>query len=89
MKKKVLLSESELVQLIENFLTENPNPEFRTFGMDLVGKSDEEKSNERKIQYFLNIFLPRFEEIKKVHGLNFTIELLNNLATEVDEVNEE
>ena len=89
MKKKVLLSESDLVQLIENFLTENPNPEFRTFGMDLVGKSDEEKSNERKIQYFLNIFLPRFEEIKKVHGLNFTIELLNNLATEVDEVNEE
>jgi len=89
MKKKVLVSESELVQLIENFLTENPNPEFRTFGMDLVGKSDEEKSNERKIQYFLNIFLPRFEEIKQVHGLNFTIELLNNLATEVDEVNEE
>jgi hypothetical protein len=36
------LSESDLVQLIENFLTENPNPEFRTFGMDLVGKSDEE-----------------------------------------------
>ena len=89
MKKKVLLSESDLVQLIENFLTENPNPEFRTFGMDLVGKSDEEKSNERKIQYFLNIFLPRFEEIKQVHGLNFTIELLNNLAIEVDEVNED
>jgi hypothetical protein len=89
MKKKVLLSESELVQLIENFLTENPNPEFRTFGMDLVGKSNEEKSNERKIQYFLNIFLPRFEEIKQVHGLNFTIELLNNLAIEVDEVNED
>jgi hypothetical protein len=89
MKKKVLLSESELVQLIENFLTEDPNPEFRTFGMDLVGKSDEEKSNERKIQYFLNIFLPRFEEIKQVHGLNFTIELLNNLAIEVDEVNED
>jgi hypothetical protein len=89
MKKKVLLSESELVQLIENFLTEEPNPEFRTFGMDLVGKSDEEKSKERKIQYFLNIFLPRFEEIKQVHGLNFTIELLNNLAIEVDEVNED
>jgi hypothetical protein len=89
MKKKVLLSESDLVQLIENFLTENPNPEFRTFGMDLVGKSDEEKSNERKIQYFLNIFLPRFEEIKQVHGLNFTIELLNNLAVEIDEINEE
>jgi hypothetical protein len=89
MKKKVLLSESELVQLIENFLTEDPNPEFRTFGMDLVGKSDEEKSNERKIQYFLNIFSPRFEEIKQVHGLNFTIELLNNLAIEVDEVNED
>jgi hypothetical protein len=89
MKKKVLLSESELVQLIENFLTEDPNPEFRTFGMDLVGKSNEEKSNERKIQYFLNIFLPRFEEIKQVHGLNFTIELLNNLAIEVDEVNED
>ena len=89
MKKKVLLSESELVQLIENFLTEEPNPEFRTFGMELVGKSDEEKSNERKIQYFLNIFLPRFEEIKQVHGLNFTIELLNNLAIEVDEVNED
>ena len=89
MKKKVLLSESELVQLIENFLSEDPNPEFRTFGVDLVGKSDEEKSRQRKIDYFLNIFLPRFEEIKQVHGLNFTIELLNNLATEVDEVNED
>jgi len=89
MKKKVLLSESELVQLIENFLNEDPNPEFRTFGVDLVGKSDEEKSKQRKLQYFLNIFLPRFEEIKQVHGLNFTIELLNNLASEVDEVNEE
>jgi len=89
MKKKVLLSESELVQLIENFLTEEPNPEFRTFGVDLVGKSDEEKSKERMIRYFLDIFLPRFEEIKQVHGLNFTIELLNNLAIEVDEVNED
>lgn len=89
MKKKVLLSESELVQLIENFLTEEPNPEFRTFGVDLVGKSDEEKSKGRMIRYFLDIFLPRFEEIKQVHGLNFTIELLNNLAIEVDEVNED
>jgi hypothetical protein len=89
MKKKVLLSESELAQLIENFLTEDPNPEFRTFGVDLVGKSDEEKSKQRKIDYFLNIFLPRFEEIKQVHGLNFTIELLNNLAVEIDEINEE
>jgi len=89
MKRKVRISESELVKLIENFLIEDPNPEFRTFGLDLVGKSDEEKSKQRKIDYFMNIFLPRFEEIKKVHGLNFTIELLNNLAIEVDEVNEE
>jgi hypothetical protein len=57
--------------------------------MDVVGKSDEEKSRDRKIQYFMNVFLPRFEEIKQVHGLNFTIDLLNNLAVEVDEVNED
>ena len=48
-----------------------------------------EKSNQRKLNYFKNIFLPRFEEIKKIHGLNFTIELLNNIALEVDEVTED
>lgn len=89
MKKKVRISENDLVKLIEKVITEEPNPQFRTYGMDVVGKSDEEKSRDRKIQYFMNVFLPRFEEIKQVHGLNFTIDLLNNLATEVDEVNED
>ena len=89
MKKKVLLSESNLVQLIESFINEDPNPRFRSFGVDLVGKSDEEKSKDRKIDYFMQIFLPRFKEIKQVHGLDFAIELLNNLAIEIDEVNED
>jgi hypothetical protein len=89
MKKKVLLSESNLVQLIENFINEDPNPRFRSFGVDLVGKSDEEKSKDRKIDYFMQIFFPRFKEIKQVHGLDFAIELLNNLAIEIDEVNED
>ena len=88
MKTKVLISESDLVELIEKVITEEPNSEFRSYGVDLVGKSDKEKSNDRKLNYFMNIFLPRFEEIKKIHGLNFTIELLNNLAVEVDEVTE-
>lgn len=89
MKNKVRISENDLVKLIEKVITEEPNPKFRTYGMDVVGKSDEEKSRDRKIQYFMNVFLPRFEEIKQVHGLNFTIDLLNNLAVEVDEVNED
>jgi hypothetical protein len=76
MKTKVLISESDLVELIEKVITEEPN-------------SDKEKSNQRKLNYFKNIFLPRFEEIKKIHGLNFTIELLNNIALEVDEVTED
>lgn len=88
MKKKLRISENDLVKLIEKYVNEEPTPQFRTFGMDLVGKTDEEKSKQRKIDYFINIFLPRFNEIKEVHGLNFTIELLNVLATEVDEVNE-
>lgn len=88
MKKKVRISENDLVKLIEKVITEKPSSQFRTFGVDLVGKTDEEKSKQRRIDYFMNIFLPRFEEIKEVHGLNFTIELLNNLAAEVDEVNE-
>jgi hypothetical protein len=37
----------------------------------------------------MQIFLPRFKEIKQVHGLDFAIELLNNLAIEIDEVNED
>jgi hypothetical protein len=89
MKKKVLLSESDLVQLIESFINEDPNPRFRSFGVDLVGKSAEEKSKDRKIDYFMQIFFPRFKEIKQVHGLDFAIELLNNLAIEIDEVNED
>lgn len=89
MKKKVRISENDLVKLIEKVITEEPSKQFRTYGMNLVGKSDEEKSRDRKIEYFMNVFLPRFEEIKQVHGLNFTIDLLNNLAVEVDEVNED
>jgi hypothetical protein len=89
MKTKVLISESDLVELIEKVITEEPNSESKDSEMNLVGISDKEKSNQRKLNYFKNIFLPRFEEIKKIHGLNFTIELLNNIALEVDEVTED
>jgi hypothetical protein len=52
--------------------------------MDLVGKSDEEKSMEIKVDYFLNIFLPRFQQIKEVHGLELTFELIKRLAERVE-----
>jgi hypothetical protein len=52
----------------------------------MLGKSEEEKSTIRKLDYFERIFIPRFQEIKDVHGLEFVIKLLNNLAVAVDEV---
>ena len=58
----------------------------KSLGYDMIGKTEEEKSKTRKLDYFENIFLPRFQEIKEVHGLEFVIELLNNLAIGVDEV---
>lgn len=84
MKRKVRISENELVELIDKILSEDP--QRRSFGMDLRGKTPEQQSKERKIDYFTQIFLPRFQEIKEVHGLDFTIELLNSLSFLVDEI---
>jgi hypothetical protein len=84
MKNKVRISEGNLVKLIEKVINEESKTQFRTVGMDLVGKSDEEKSMEIKVDYFLNIFLPRFQQIKEVHGLELTFELIKRLAERVE-----
>ena len=84
MKNKVRISEGNLVKLIEKVINEESKTQFRTVGMDLVGKSDEEKSREIKVDYFLNIFLPRFQQIKEVHGLELTFELIKRLAERVE-----
>ena len=60
MKNKVRISEGNLVKLIEKVINEESKTQFRTVGIDLVGKSDEEKSMEIKIDYFLNIFLQSY-----------------------------
>lgn len=86
MKNKVRISEGDLVRLIEKVINEESKTQFRTVGMDLVGKSDEEKSMEIKIDYFLNIFLPRFQQIKEVHGLELTFELIKRLAERVENI---
>lgn len=86
MKNKVRISEGNLVKLIEKVINEESKTQFRTVGMDLVGKSDEEKSMEIKIDYFLNIFLPRFQQIKEVHGLELTFELIKRLAERVENI---
>jgi hypothetical protein len=86
MKNKVRISEGNLVKLIEKVINEESKTQFRTVGMDLVGKSDEEKSMEIKIDYFLNIFLPRFQQIKEVHGLELTYELIKRLAERVENI---
>jgi hypothetical protein len=86
MKNKIRISESELVELIQKILSEQPIMDKKNLGYDMIGKTEEEKSKARKLNYFENIFLPRFQEIKEVHGLEFVIELLNNLAVAVDEV---
>ena len=86
MKNKVRISEGDLVKLIEKVINEESKTQFRTVGMDLVGKSDEEKSMEIKIDYFLNIFLPRFQQIKEVHGLELTFELIKRLAERVENI---
>jgi hypothetical protein len=84
MKNKVRISEGNLVKLIEKVINEESKTQFRTVGMDLVGKSDEEKSMEIKVDYFLNIFLPRFQQIKEVHGLDLTFELIKRLAERLE-----
>ena len=86
MKNKVRISEGNLVKLIEKVINEESKTQFRTVGMDLVGKSDEEKSMEIKIDYFLNICLPRFQQIKEVHGLELTFELIKRLAERVENI---
>jgi hypothetical protein len=86
MKNKIRISESELVELIQKVLSEQPMMDRKGLGYDMIGKTEEEKSKARKLDYFENIFLPRFQKIKEVHGLEFVIELLNNLAIGVDEV---
>ena len=53
------------------------------------GPSKEEKSRKNKMDYFMNIYLPKFNDIKDTHGLEFAIGLLNELAVMVDEVEED
>jgi len=40
----------------------------------------EELSKKRKMEYFGNIFFPRFTEIRDIHGMDFTLELLEALV---------
>lgn len=86
MAQKIRISETDLVNLIEKVISEAPMSDMESFGFDSIGKTEEQKSKERKLNYFEGIFLPRFQEIKDVHGLEFVIELLNNLAISVDEI---
>jgi|688.fasta_scaffold04273_28 hypothetical protein len=86
MGNKVRISEADLVDLIEKVIKEEPMMDMNSFGFNMLGKSEEEKSTIRKLDYFERIFIPRFQEIKDVHGLEFVIKLLNNLAVAVDEV---
>lgn len=86
MGNKVRISESDLVELIEKVIKEEPMMDMNSFGVNMLGKSEEEKSTIRKLDYFQRIFIPRFQEIKDVHGLEFVIRLLNNLAITIDEV---
>lgn len=86
MGNKVRISESDLVELIEKVIKEEPMMDMNSFGVNMLGKSEEEKSTIRKLDYFQRIFIPRFQEIKDVHGLEFVIQLLNNLAITIDEV---
>ena len=74
MGKKIRLSENQLIEMIQDILSE------QSFGGDLRGLSPEELSKKRKMEYFGNIFFPRFTEIKDIHGMDFTIELLEALA---------
>jgi hypothetical protein len=86
MGNKVRISEADLVDLIEKVIKEEPMMDMNSFGFNMLGKSEEEKSTIRKLDYFQRIFIPRFQEIKDVHGLEFVIKLLNNLAVTFDEV---
>jgi hypothetical protein len=86
MGNKVRISEADLVDLIEKVIKEESMMDMNSFGFNMLGKSEEEKSTIRKLDYFERIFIPRFQEIKDVHGLEFVIKLLNNLAVAVDEV---
>lgn len=80
MGKKIRLSENQLIEMIQDILSERP------FSGDLRGLNPEELSKKRKMEYFGNIFLPRFQEIKDVHGLEFVVELLENLSVQVGEI---
>jgi hypothetical protein len=86
MGNKVRISEADLVDLIEKVIKEESMMDMNSFGFNMLGKSEEEKSTIRKLDYFERIFIPRFQEIKDLHGLEFVIKLLNNLAVAVDEV---
>lgn len=74
MGKKIRLSENQLIEMIQDILSEQP------FSGDLRGLNPEELSKKRKMEYFGNIFFPRFTEIRDIHGMDFTIELLEALA---------
>lgn len=73
MGRKIRLSEHELIDLIQNIVGE------QQFGGDLRDLNPEELSKKRKMEYFGNIFMPRFAEIAEIHGMDFTMELLEAL----------
>jgi len=89
MKKKVRLLESELVDVVRKIVSEQSISDMESFGFKMGGPSKEEKSRKNKMDYFMNIYLPKFNDIKDTHGLEFTIALLNELAVMVDEVEED
>lgn len=89
MGKKVRLSESELVKVVRKMVSEQSISDMESFGFKMHGPSKEEKSRKNKMDYFMKIYLPKFNEIKDTHGLEFTIALLNELAVMVDEFEED
>ena len=43
MRKKVRISEADLIDLIEKVIKEEPMMDMNSFGFDMLGKSEEEK----------------------------------------------
>lgn len=80
MGKKIRLSENELIELIQNIISE------QSFGGDLRDLNPEELSQRRKMEYFGKIFLPRFGEIRDIHGIDFTLKLLEEISNKLKEL---
>ena len=65
MGNKVRISETDLVNLIEKVIKEEPMKDMNSFGFNMLGKSEEEKSTIRKLDYF-----ERHELHKSQSGMN-------------------